>query len=201
MSLEDYMKSLTEIRTKGDLPVVIKGHRELSVLAAPYGGHLEGKDADGEYFSENTDFMVDVGEKRPALYYHGKTPRGTNMLRPAPVGKGVVDRRDEAGLWMDVSLQESDPLADRIWDFCSTISNRCRGRATMSLARGSPRTAALRWTRKPSMHLRMLVRKRSRNWSIATKSSLCFGTAHSAALVGVGARASAARSISVQSVS
>ena len=32
-------------------------------------------------------------------------------------------------------------------------------------------------------------------------SSECFGTAHSAALVGVGARASAARSISVQSVS
>ena len=48
---------------------------------------------------------------------------------------------------------------------------------------------------------RAAVPRRRPSLAVCSTSSPCLGTAHSAALVGVGARASAARSISVQSVS
>jgi HK97 family phage major capsid protein len=120
MGLDKYLdkiKQKTELATFNNLPVRVKkgADRELEVLAAPYGGHLEGKDADGEYFSENTDFYADFGDQRPAIYLHGKTPRGTTALKPQSVGKGTVARRDMEGLWMDVKLEEGE-LADRVYE-------------------------------------------------------------------------------------
>src|SRR5512137_1110698 len=44
-----------------------KRARSFSVLGVPFGGPIEGKDLDGEYFSPRTDIMLQVGDKRPVL--------------------------------------------------------------------------------------------------------------------------------------
>jgi hypothetical protein len=147
MNLEQYLetsKMRTDLATYGNLPVRVKGHRELEVLGAPYGGHINGKDADGEYFSENTDFMLDLGERRPALYLHGKTPRGTNALQPPVIGKATASRRDTEGLWFDVALGEGQ-LADRVWEAAQIGKARASSGAVNYLVRRSKDGEILSW--------------------------------------------------------
>lgn len=88
----------------------------LEVLGAPYGGHRFGKDADGEYFSENTDFMMDVGDKRPVLYYHGADDAGKPTPRPQVIGTATATRRDSQGLWFEVVLDKAKEFSKRIYD-------------------------------------------------------------------------------------
>ena len=88
----------------------------LQVLGAPYGGHLSGKDADGDYFSERTNFMMEVGDERPVLYYHGADAVGTPTARPQVIGKATVTRRDSQGLWFDVILDKAKEFSKRIYD-------------------------------------------------------------------------------------
>lgn len=83
----------------------------LEVLGAPYGGPVDGKDAQGEYFSPRTDFMLEVGEERPVVYFHG-----TGQEVPEVVGKAKASRRDERGLWFDVTLNKVSKFAARIWE-------------------------------------------------------------------------------------
>ena len=69
----------------------------LEVLGAPYGGHRFGKDEQGEFFSENTNFMLEVGDERPVLYFHGADDLGTPTTRPQVIGRARVSRRDTQG--------------------------------------------------------------------------------------------------------
>lgn len=147
MNLEKYLetaKMKTDLATYDNLPVRVKGHRELEVLGAPYGGHMDGKDADGEYFSANTDFMLDIGERRPALYLHGRTPRGTTSLQPPVIGKATASRRDDDGLWFDVSLGEGQ-LADRVWEAAQVGKARASSGAVNYLVRRSKDGELLTW--------------------------------------------------------
>jgi HK97 family phage major capsid protein len=149
MGLDKYLeerKAKTELVTFDNLPVRVKkgADRELEVLAAPYGGHIDGKDADGEYFSEKTDFYADVGDKRPAMYLHGKTPRGTTALKPSSIGKGEVSRRDTEGLWMDVKLGDGE-LADRVWQAAQIGKARASSGAVNYLVRTSKDGEILSW--------------------------------------------------------
>jgi hypothetical protein len=88
----------------------------LEVLGAPYGGHRFGKDEDGEYFSENTDFMLNVGDKRPVLYYHGADDAGKPTPRPEVIGTATATRRDSQGLWFEVALDKAKEFSRRIYD-------------------------------------------------------------------------------------
>jgi hypothetical protein len=94
----------------------VDGQWVLEVLGAPYGGPMDGKDADGEYFSENTDFMLREGDERPVLYYHGADSVGSPMARPEVIGKARVSRRDHQGLWFEVVLDKAKSFAQRIYD-------------------------------------------------------------------------------------
>ena len=87
----------------------------LEVLGAPYGGQFDGKDADGEYFSERTDFMMDVGDARPAIYYHGRNPDGIPSEKPEAIGVAKASRRDSDGLWFEVILDRAKNYAARIY--------------------------------------------------------------------------------------
>lgn len=91
------------------------GNWRLEVLGAPYGGEFDGKDADGEYFSHNTNFMMDVGAERPVLYYHGKGPDGQMERAVEVIGKARVTKRNEQGLWFEVILDKTKKYAERIW--------------------------------------------------------------------------------------
>ena len=88
----------------------------LQVLGAPYGGPLGGKDAQGEYFSPRTDFMVDVGDERPVLYFHGQDELGNPTNKPEVIGRARVSHKDRQGLWFDVVLDKAKKFSKRIYD-------------------------------------------------------------------------------------
>jgi len=89
---------------------------KLEVLGAPYGGQDNGKDSQGEFFSERTDFMMNIGDTRPAIYYHGMSPDGIDKDAPAVIGTATAVRRDSDGLWFEVVLDKTKELAKRIWE-------------------------------------------------------------------------------------
>jgi len=147
MSLEKYLeaqKMKIELVTFDNLPVRVKGDRVLEVLGGPYGGPKDGKDEDGEYFSPNTDFMLDIGDKRPSLYLHGKTPRGTMAIKPELIGKAEATRRDNEGLWFDVRLDESG-LSDRVWEAAQAGTARASSGAVNYLVRKAEDGEILTW--------------------------------------------------------
>jgi len=145
--LEDYLKAQKtklELSTIYDLPVRIKGDRMLEVLGAPYSGPYNGKDADGEYFSPNTDFMLEAGDRRPAIYYHGMTPRGSASLNPEVIGKAIATRRDDEGLWFDVPLGQGK-LADRVWEAAQAGNARASSGAVNYLVRKNQDGEIISW--------------------------------------------------------
>lgn len=148
MTLQDYLSKMqkTDLVTIDNLPVRVKkgAERQLEVLGAPYGGHNKGKDEDGEWFSENTDFMIEVGDRRPTLYLHGMTPRMTTMLMPEVIGKATAARRDQDGLWFDVALGEGQ-LADRVWEAALEGKARASSGAVNYLVRKSQEGEILSW--------------------------------------------------------
>ncbi len=88
----------------------------IEVLGAPYGGHFAGRDGHGEYFTKNTNFMIDEGDARPVTYYHGQTPGGMREFNVATVGKAWMIRRDAMGVWFKVILNTANKYAKRLWD-------------------------------------------------------------------------------------
>lgn len=145
--LENYLETIkmqTELVTYDNLPVRVKGNRVLEVLGAPYGGHAEGKDADGEWFSPRTDFMLEQGDRRPALYLHGRTPRGSASLKPELIGKATMTRRDDEGVWFDVTLSDGG-LAERVWEAAQAGSARASSGAVNYLVRKDTNGEILTW--------------------------------------------------------
>jgi len=126
-----------KVSTKGD-------DWRLEVLGAPYGGHVNGKDAEGEYFSPRTDFMMDVGDTRPAIYYHGLSPDG-KQSNPEMIGTARAIRRDEQGLWFEVILDKTKELARRIWDAAQRGIARASSGAVNYLVRREQDGELMKW--------------------------------------------------------
>jgi len=113
---------MNTIRFKDGAAVrALEGHR-LEVLAAPYGSP-EDRDHLTEYVRARTDFMLDVGDRRPAIYFHGFTSEKKMSKKPAPIGIATAARTDDAGLWMEVTLKPS-PIADRL--YAAAEAGTCR---------------------------------------------------------------------------
>jgi hypothetical protein len=89
---------------------------ELDVLGLPYGGPNGGKDADGEYFAEDTNTHEDKYPLPPVVYYHGLDDAGKPAGAPAYIGKTVRRWRDAAGEWFRVVLDDANDLARRVWE-------------------------------------------------------------------------------------
>lgn len=94
------------------------GDWELEVLAIPFGGPNGGKDADGEYFSERTNLMLDRFDNPIVSYYHGYTPEGAPQDQPENIGnlkpKSWVKRHD--GWWVRILLDKASSWASRVWE-------------------------------------------------------------------------------------
>jgi hypothetical protein len=80
------------------------------VLAIPFGGPLDGKDLDGEFFSPRTDIKPDWFSERPVLWHHGQD----DYLGDAVIGKATDLTEDEDGWWVDVWLKRGQRYADLI---------------------------------------------------------------------------------------
>lgn len=123
----------------------VDGQWVLEVLGAPYGGHVMGRDADGEYFTDRTDFMVDIGDERPVLYYHGADELGSPAPRPEVIGKARVSRRDHQGLWFEVILDKAKGFAKRIYEAALNGLARASSGAINYLVRRSGDGELLTW--------------------------------------------------------
>ena len=88
----------------------------LSVLFVPFGGHIKGRDSDGEAFHEETDIVLQPGDTRPITYYHGFGADDPTKMqdKPAIIGRLVYTHKDEQGHWGDAFLDSDEEYAKRI---------------------------------------------------------------------------------------
>ncbi len=114
-TLIEPMELDAEKRLKADSEYVDPGWR---VLGLPYGGHLKGRDADGEAFHEQTEIWLKSGDYVNLTYYHGFDPEepGKKQEKPALIGRAVYTGKDARGHWFEPMLDESEPLAKRLLD-------------------------------------------------------------------------------------
>lgn len=87
----------------------------LEVLGVPYGGPIAGKDYQGQYFTERTNLMMDIGDERPVIYYHGDNPSGKPEMNVDVIGRAKAVRRDSKGLWFEVILDKGKKYAARVY--------------------------------------------------------------------------------------
>lgn len=98
----------------GSVRAVMEGERRiLEVLAIPYGGP-DRPDRLGQWFTPQTEIMLKVGDHRPVLYMHGRSPQGRMMSKPPVLGDAEFIREDAAGKWMRVEIDQTD-LSTRSW--------------------------------------------------------------------------------------
>ena len=88
----------------------------LSVLFVPFGGHIKGRDSDGEAFHEDTDIVLQPGDTRPITYYHGFGADDPTKMqgKPAIIGRLVYTHKDDRGHWGDAFLDSDEEYAKRI---------------------------------------------------------------------------------------
>ncbi len=141
--MTEYIQQRQELKTFKALHVKAVGDMRLEVLGAPFGGPNDGKDDEGEFFSKNTDFMMEIGDKRPVIYYHGMTPRGSNQLKPEVIGMAELKRMDEQGLWFDVVLKEGSALAKRVYEAAKEGIARASSGAVNYLVRVAEKTGEI----------------------------------------------------------
>jgi hypothetical protein len=83
----------------------------LDVLVAPYGGPYGGRDAQGEFFTPETDLWLERIQRRPVVYYHGLDER-----QPQVIGEELGWERRADGVWFKVALDRTSRLARRVWE-------------------------------------------------------------------------------------
>ncbi len=85
----------------------------LDVLGVPFGGPFGGKDAQGEYFTPETDLWLERISKRPVVYYHGLAEEDRV---PQVIGEELGWECREDGVWFQVALDGASRLARRVWE-------------------------------------------------------------------------------------
>lgn len=84
------------------------------------------KDSEGEYFTPQTDFMLDAygGTKRPIFYHHAQyddnlstdVQKASDLADPDILGYIDTIRPDNYGLWAEGDLNLDDPIARTVYD-------------------------------------------------------------------------------------
>ena len=90
------------------------GDWELDVLGVPYGGPIDGKDAQKEYFSPRSNLHLDRYKDPLVHYYHGLDPSGRPEGEPEVIGRVQSIESREDGVWYRVILDKASSYAKRI---------------------------------------------------------------------------------------
>lgn len=106
----------SKVAHKGWYAMKATGEWELEVLGVPFGGPLNGKDLDGEFFSPKTNLMLKLGDRRPVLYNHGASPDNQKETFPEVIGEAEYVRVDEKGHWFRVVLDRGREYAKIMMD-------------------------------------------------------------------------------------
>lgn len=121
------------------------GTRHLDVLGVPFGGPLNGRDLDGQAFTPDTKLWMEVGDSRPALYYHGFAPDGNPEPDPEIMAMATVTGVDERGWHFDVPLPPAgqSEYADRVYLAAEAGTARASSGAMAHLVRDNKMTGAI----------------------------------------------------------
>lgn len=114
----------------------------LEVLGVPYGGPFGGRDAEGEYFTPESDLWLERIARRPIVYYHGLDEEGAP---PQVIGEELGWERRADGVWFRVALDRANALAQRIWEAAGRGLARASTGAIGHLVRTAPDGRILVW--------------------------------------------------------
>jgi hypothetical protein len=93
------------------------GEWHLEILGVPFGGPINGKDRDQEYFHEGTKIHEDVYKTIPVNYFHALDPKtGRPTGNPEYIGVAKYLRKDSKGHWYEVVLDKTKEMAVRVWE-------------------------------------------------------------------------------------
>lgn len=110
---------------------------QLDVLGVPFGSP-DNRDADGEFFSDQTRLHEDKFPLPPVVYYHGYGPDRRPAGEPAYIGRTVKRWRDSAGEWFRVVLDQTSELARRVWEAAKRGLARASSGSARHLSRVDP---------------------------------------------------------------
>ena len=117
---------------------------KFEVVGVPFGGHMDGKDAQGEFFTPETNIMLSPGDERPVLYYHGLQPSGQTDPSPTPIGKAIYQGiREGVGHIFDVIIDKSKRFAERVYNSAIMGEARASGGSVTHLVRRNDKTGEL----------------------------------------------------------
>lgn len=120
------------------------GDWELDVLGVPFGGPND-KDADGQYFSRQTNLHLDHFDNPLVTYYHGFTPDGEPQGEPDVIGTVKnIEQRDD-GIWYRVALDKASSYARRVWEAAKQGLARASSGTLNYLARYAKDGEILHW--------------------------------------------------------
>mgnify|MGYP000865272966 CR=1 FL=1 len=119
------------------------GEWALDVLANPFGGPDNGKDADGQYFSPQTKFHEDKIPLPPVVYYHGYGDDKRPMGEPEFIGRTVKRWVDGQGVWYRVILDRANKFARRVWEAARAGAARASSGVVLATMRFSKRTGEI----------------------------------------------------------
>jgi HK97 family phage major capsid protein len=89
----------------------------LNILGVPFGGPVNGKDKQGDYFDARTKVHTDKFPEVPLVYAHGFDPATMEPSREVHfIGKAKYDHTDERGHWYTAVLDRASEFAQRIWN-------------------------------------------------------------------------------------
>lgn len=88
----------------------------LDILAAPFGSESD-KDAQGEWFDQETNFQETRFATPPIVFHHGMTD-GLRAKEDTPEYLGMTVKRwvDAAGVWVKTILDKAAPRARQVWE-------------------------------------------------------------------------------------
>ena len=114
---EKWRKEMTEQEEAKAEGYTVKaaGDWEMDILGVPFGD-AEHKDAQGEYFAEDTAYHEDKFPLPPLVYYHGLDDSGKPSGDPEYIGVTVKRWVDKAGIWFRGILDKTSELAKRVWE-------------------------------------------------------------------------------------
>ena len=106
-------KEITMKYSKAKVRAVKFVDEELGIIegvAAPFGGPLNGKDLQGEFFTPRTNFCEDWYPTRPIIYHHGMD----KDLKTTVVGHDTATKTVDAGRWIQAQLDKSNQYWNQI---------------------------------------------------------------------------------------
>ena len=89
--------------------VFIKSRDADKAVVAGWGVIFDGKDLEGETFTGDTDFMLDLVKEKATLYDHG----ANQGVKASIIGRANVEP-DEFGLWVEAELDLHQKYVDQV---------------------------------------------------------------------------------------